>query len=317
MYAPRLVSEQLRLQQRLGDRPAVDRDERAVAPAALRMDGVGEELLAGPALALDEHRGVGPGDPRHDVEDLAHLGRVADEVLEPGGRLRVPHLLSRFGLHPVEEQGAAENDPQRVDVDGLRLVVESPGLHRPEGVGPVGVPREDHDPGGRRRAEDLLQGLQPFLSRVGGGREAQVEGHYRRLGLAEPREGLRAVPGEDEAEFVPQRVFELGLNGLVVLDDQQPRLAHGTPGPRSLGERLNHGRSTLAWAMRLRDVRGRGRLSWRVLLFDHLEHVDQFGLGLGRRPADRVAAGRAVVGSNHDRVAMGAAHVDAREDRCP
>ena len=72
-----LVPEQLRLQQRLGDRPAVDRHERAVAPAALRVERAGEQFLAGSALALDEDRGVGPGDARHDVEDLAHLGRGA------------------------------------------------------------------------------------------------------------------------------------------------------------------------------------------------------------------------------------------------
>src|SRR5256886_13194337 len=87
-----LVAEQLRLEQRLGERGAVDRDERAAAPRRARVDGAGDELLAGAALALDEHRGGAARDlleERHHpaeggarADDRAPLVQVAEPLLE-------------------------------------------------------------------------------------------------------------------------------------------------------------------------------------------------------------------------------------------
>src|SRR5262249_28813232 len=51
-----LVTEQLRLEQRLGQRGAVDRDERLGGTARALVDRAGEELLARATLALDQHR---------------------------------------------------------------------------------------------------------------------------------------------------------------------------------------------------------------------------------------------------------------------
>ena len=65
-----LVAEQLALEQLLGNRGAVDRDELAVLAAALRVHRAREQLLAGAALAQDQHRHVG----RRDLLDhAAHL----------------------------------------------------------------------------------------------------------------------------------------------------------------------------------------------------------------------------------------------------
>ena len=55
-----LVPEQLRFQEGLGDRRAVDVDERAGAPGARAMKGSGEEALADTRLTLDEDRGEPP-----------------------------------------------------------------------------------------------------------------------------------------------------------------------------------------------------------------------------------------------------------------
>src|SRR5207247_6481196 len=72
-----LVAEQLGLQQGVGDRAAVDRDERPVAPRAVRVNGPRQELLARSALALNQHGDVGPRYPAHDREDLAHRRRMS------------------------------------------------------------------------------------------------------------------------------------------------------------------------------------------------------------------------------------------------
>ena len=50
-----LVTEQLALEQRLGERRAVQLDERAVRARRPLVDRVGDELLAGAALAGDQH----------------------------------------------------------------------------------------------------------------------------------------------------------------------------------------------------------------------------------------------------------------------
>ena len=50
-----LVPEQLALQQRLGQRGAVEPDERVVAPGRAAMDPLGEHLLADAGLAGDQH----------------------------------------------------------------------------------------------------------------------------------------------------------------------------------------------------------------------------------------------------------------------
>ena len=58
------VAEELALEERVGNGRAVDRDEGAVLAAAAHVDRAGDELLAGAALAVDEHRGVALADAR-------------------------------------------------------------------------------------------------------------------------------------------------------------------------------------------------------------------------------------------------------------
>ena len=57
-----LVAEQLALEQRLAERRAVDRDERARRARAPVVDGARRDLLAGAALAEQQHGRVGARD---------------------------------------------------------------------------------------------------------------------------------------------------------------------------------------------------------------------------------------------------------------
>jgi hypothetical protein len=52
------MTEQLAFEERVGDRAAVDRDERAAAALAQVMDRARDQFFAGPGLAMDQHRGV-------------------------------------------------------------------------------------------------------------------------------------------------------------------------------------------------------------------------------------------------------------------
>ena len=58
---PFLVTEELRLEKLLRKRRAVDRDERLAGARRALVNQPGDDLLAGPRLAGDEHRGVRRG----------------------------------------------------------------------------------------------------------------------------------------------------------------------------------------------------------------------------------------------------------------
>src|SRR5206468_3121120 len=64
------VPEELALEQRLGERAAVDGHERPLAARAVRVDGTCDELLAGAALAEDEHRAAPGRNARDRLVDV-------------------------------------------------------------------------------------------------------------------------------------------------------------------------------------------------------------------------------------------------------
>src|SRR5206468_9128627 len=69
------MAEELALEQRLRDGAAIDGDEGLGMARAVRVDGLGHQLLAGAALALAENGGVRLGHALDYREDLAHLWR--------------------------------------------------------------------------------------------------------------------------------------------------------------------------------------------------------------------------------------------------
>src|SRR5207344_1209538 len=73
---------ELALEERLGERGAVDRHERALAAAAVRVDRLGDQFFSGAALARDEHRRVRRRDAHDAAEHLADDTGPADDVLE-------------------------------------------------------------------------------------------------------------------------------------------------------------------------------------------------------------------------------------------
>ena len=64
------VAEQLALDELLGNRGAVDLDERLIPPAAQRVNGARHELLAGTVLAENQHAPVGRRRHRHLLAQL-------------------------------------------------------------------------------------------------------------------------------------------------------------------------------------------------------------------------------------------------------
>ena len=218
-----LVAEQLGLEQVLGDRGAVDRDEAAAAAPARLVDAAGEQLLAGAAGAEQHHRDVGIGDPLDGARDLRHFGRGGDHRAEHGAvvadLLLEPPVL---GLDAVELEGAADDQAELVDVDRLLVEIIGARRDRPERAFAGAVARGDDHLGLGLQRQDRLERGEAFGDAVGIGRQAEVERDHRRLGRAQQIDRGVAVRG-DQHLIIVIGPAQLALQPLVVLDDQQLR----------------------------------------------------------------------------------------------
>src|SRR6185503_15096571 len=78
-----LVPEEFRLEERLGERAAIDRDERRLGPPARDVDRLREHLLAGAALAQEKDAGVGRRHALGQGERVLHRAALPHDRLEP------------------------------------------------------------------------------------------------------------------------------------------------------------------------------------------------------------------------------------------
>ena len=86
-----LVSKQLGLEQLLGQRGAVQRDERSVPARRRCMDEPRDDFLAGARFAGNEHGGISRGDPRCVAQHPAPFDRLADDAQVGARRRMVEH----------------------------------------------------------------------------------------------------------------------------------------------------------------------------------------------------------------------------------
>ncbi len=175
-----LVAEELALDQRGGEGGDVDGDEGRPLARPVIVDGAGHQLLAGAALAGDEHRDGRGGGPADRLPHPEHARALADE--------RGVALARRAGggggdggrLHR-----AAKGVEERVEVEGLGDVVERPELHRVDGALAVPVGGGHHHR--KRRVGGAQLGEQ--LDAV-----AVLEAHVEEDAVDAPAEGARRGP---------------------------------------------------------------------------------------------------------------------------
>jgi hypothetical protein len=113
------IAEELALHQVLGDRAAVDGDERLLAARAVEMDHARGELLAAAGLAVDENGRLALGKAVDQPAHLLHRGRIAQELI--GAR----RLCLFWDLERLLHERA-----QLLERDRLGQVVERAGLER-------------------------------------------------------------------------------------------------------------------------------------------------------------------------------------------
>ena len=109
------------------------------------MDGVGDQLLAGAVLALDEDVRFAGGDALDQIEQLLHLLALADHVLE-----FVAVLQLRLQVLVLVDQGLLfdrllELVEQTFSVDRLLQEIKRPRFHRLDRSWDVPLPGDDDD----------------------------------------------------------------------------------------------------------------------------------------------------------------------------
>jgi hypothetical protein len=201
------VAEQRALEEVVVEGRAVLDHERLLGPRAVGVDGPGHQLLAGAALAVDQHGRLALHDLLEQAQHLAHGRARADDLVERvagGGRLgadearRGPHALGGHGRDQIAQvlelglgQARQLGDRARavaLDVSELAdLAQELSGRHRGQRVADAAA--GEHEPsqlvaepqrrGDHVEAEVTAMDVGPRrLARAAGPPGAQVVGHH-------------------------------------------------------------------------------------------------------------------------------------------
>src|SRR2546422_7535335 len=101
---PLHVAEKLGLEQRVGDRGAVHRDERLRRSRARPMDRLRDDLLTGAALAGDEHRGLVLRHAGDELQGLTHRPALGDEGDRKSTRLNSSHGYISYAVFCLKKK---------------------------------------------------------------------------------------------------------------------------------------------------------------------------------------------------------------------
>ena len=116
---PANVAEQLRFEERFGDRAAVDGHKPMVAPRAVVMDRARGELFSSPGFADDQDRARRCGNGLEQLKQLAHDAAAADETVNPIALLELRAQVRVLRPKaPLFDRGG-EHVQQRVELERL------------------------------------------------------------------------------------------------------------------------------------------------------------------------------------------------------
>src|SRR5262245_7085977 len=235
-----LVTEQLGLDQLLGDGGAVDLDEGALAARGLHVDRPRYQLLAAAVLAVDQHAAGGGRGGRDLLAQRPDRRALADDL---GALLEARAERGVLALEPGVLEGAADRDQDLLERQGLLDEVvgaQARGLHR--GLDRAVARDHDHDRLGAR-ALDLGQGLEA----VHPAHPDVEEGDVGELVSEEPERVGAAADRGDAIAFVLEHVAEGRPDGRLVVDYEyvlpghlsyapagHPRRERGAPGTSAL-----------------------------------------------------------------------------------
>ena len=213
------VAEQLRLEQRLGNRRAVDLDERHVALRAAVVDGARDQLLARAGLAGDEDGALGLGHQLGAPDDLLHGPAAPDDAVVVELFVALAAQVAVFGAQPLMLERAPDDDQQLVDLERLLQVVERAELHGLDRAldGRVRRHHEDLRPlAFGRRADVLADQIEAAQLR----HDVVDDEHVERALREQPLRLARAGGVDDLVAGVAQRAAQRLEDLFLVVDEQ-------------------------------------------------------------------------------------------------
>ena len=221
------MAEQFTFEQGLGDRGAVDRDERLLRAVAHAVDGMCQHLLAGAALAEQQNRDVGGRDLLDRAQDAGHLRARCDDPVHRRARR---HLFEAavLCLDRMQLRGPRDHQSQHFEIDRLVVEIVRAELHRAQRHLTALIAGGDDDLGVGRHGQQRLERRHALGHAVGIGRQPEIEYHDGRPEAAELGQRVFAVAGLGDFA-IGECPFELAGKALVVLDDQNGNFAvcHG------------------------------------------------------------------------------------------
>ena len=224
------VAEELRLQQRFGDRRAIHLDERHVALRTTVVNRTRDELLAGAGFAGNEDRALALGDELRAADHVLHRLAAPDDAVVVELLVALADEIPVLAAQTLMVEGAAHHDQQLVDLERLLQVVERAELHRLDGALHRGVRRHHQNLGPfvlRRRPHELADEIQTGDLRHHVVHEEHVEGAFAEqpLRLTGTRRLRHLVPG------VAQRAAEGPEDLFLIVDEQNGSAMHSHEGP--------------------------------------------------------------------------------------
>ena len=127
---PFLVAEDLALEERLGNRGAVDRDKRKRRPRAELVDRLRDELLAGARLPRNQHRGARRRGLLDHPIHRTDAGAVADDPAEASLLAELTPQCPHFAQRVLPLDRLLQKDLQPLRIDRLAQIVVRAVLDR-------------------------------------------------------------------------------------------------------------------------------------------------------------------------------------------
>ncbi len=217
-----LVAEQLWFDEIFRDGRHVEGDEILVGARAVLVQGMGDQLLAGAALAVDEHRDAGARQAADGAEHLLHRRRLADDLRGAAGLLLACLALGALLLEVI--LGAPNQGHGLVDVKRLGQVFEGAALVGVDRTIEIRVGGHDDDGQVGLTAVDLLQQAQA----VDPGHPDIGEDHIGRAQLQGMEQGFAIGETLAGEAFAAEGALQHPADRTVVIDD--PHFGgHGGP----------------------------------------------------------------------------------------
>src|SRR5688572_2904637 len=220
-----LVAEQLALQQRFRNRPAVHRDERGVRPRALAMNETRHQLLPRSTFAGEQHRRRMPRHLARNLERRAHdLAATDDRIAGLAQRRQLPLEPLHLRAQPLSLHRLPDHQHDLLGAEGLLDPVVRAALHGRDGGLRIAVGAHHHDQPRSSTADVPLEKGHAVHRRHAHVAEDEIGGRDRELaerGLALGRRG-------DLVSFVVKDRRDGVSQGRLIVDDEDAHSAHRT-----------------------------------------------------------------------------------------